>query len=164
MTETETWEGEGGAIAMPPDVPARSRIHCVTDALREGSILIAEEVRLPNSMLVRLEPYSGGWSAVTDERTRFEKDVENAGWTFFYMAGEIKVTVFDFHRPKALRAAWTRLAANIRSQGCNCIEITRVVSSSFLRLPHVSIYAHARHLQMGRLFNGQRNLAESRKV
>src|SRR4249920_1641509 len=119
MTETDTWEGEGGAIAPSPGMPARSNIHSVADVLREGSILIAEGVRLPNSMLVHLEPYSGGWSAVTDERTTFEKEVENAGWTLFYMAGEIKVTVFNFHRPKALRAAWTRLAANVRSQECN---------------------------------------------
>ena len=156
MTETDTWEGEGGATVSSPVVGVRSNIHCVTDAIREGSILIADGVGLPDSMLLRLEPYSGGWSAVTDDRKAFEKEVESAGWTFFYMAGEIKVTVFDFHRPKALRAAWIRLVANIRSQGCNCIQITRIAGKSFMKVPYVSIYAHPRHLQQGRVFKGQR--------
>lgn len=155
MIEAETWEGEGGATATPPGDAARPSIHSVTDAIKAGSILIEEGIPLPGSMLLRLEPYSSGWSAVTGGRTAFEKEVEKAGWTFFFMAGEIKVTVFDFDRQKALRAAWKRLIADVKSQRCNCIQITRIIGKSFLGVPHLSIYAHPRHLQKGAVFSWQ---------
>ena len=70
------------------------------------------------------------------------------------MAGEIKATVFGFDKQKALRTALKRLIADVRSQHCNSIEITGVVDKSFLRMPCVSVSAHARHLQKGQLFSG----------
>ena len=142
-------------MVTPPGVAARSSIHRVTDAIRAGSILIDDGIPLPSSILLRLEPYSSGWSAVTGERPAFEKEVGQAGWTFFFMAGEIKVTVFDFDRQKAVRAAWKRLIADVRSQGCNCIQITRVAGKSFLGVPYLNIFAHPRHLQKGLVFSRQ---------
>ena len=68
------------------------------------------------------------------------------------MAGEIKATVFGFDRQKALRAALKRLIADVKSQHCNSIEITRVTGKSFLRVPYVSVSAHPRHLQKGMSF------------
>ena len=153
---TEAWEGEGGATPAPPGVAATSGMRFVTDAISAGSILIEEGTTLPNSILLRLAPYSSGWSAVTGERSALEKEAEKAGWTFFFMAGEIKATVFDFDRHKALRAALARLIANVKSQNCNSIQITRVTGKSFLKVPYLSVYAHPRHLQMGPVFSGRR--------
>jgi hypothetical protein len=70
------------------------------------------------------------------------------------MAGEIKTTVFGFDRQHALCAALQRLIAVVKSQHCNGIEITRVTEKSFLKVPYVSVSAHARHLQKGQLFSG----------
>jgi len=72
----------------------------------------------------------------------------------FFMAGEIKTTVFGFDRQHALRAALERLIAVVKSQHCNSIEITRVTDKSFLKVPYVTVSAHARHLQKGQLFSG----------
>ena len=87
-------------------------------------------------------------------RSAFEKTIHEEGWTLFFMAGEIKTTVFGFDRQHALRAALKRLIAVVKSQHCNGIEITRVTDKSFLKVPHVSVSAHARHLQKGQLFSG----------
>jgi hypothetical protein len=70
------------------------------------------------------------------------------------MAGEIRATVFGFDRQKALRTALKRLIADVKSQHCNSIEITRVISKSFLTVPYVSVSAHPRHLQKGMFFPG----------
>ena len=88
-----------------------------------------------------------------DARSRFEKTIQEEGWTFFFMAGEIKATVFGFDKQKTLRAALKRLIRNVKSQHCNSIEITRVVGKSFLRVPYVSVSAHPRHLQKGKVFS-----------
>ena len=109
---------------------------------------------MPKSLMLQSESNSNGWAAVKDARSTFEKTIQEAGWTFFFMAGEIKATVFGFDRQKALRAALKRLITDVKSLHCNSIEITGVVDKSFLRMPYVSVSAHARHLQKGRLFSG----------
>jgi hypothetical protein len=60
--------------------------------------------------------------------------------------------VFGFDRQKALHAALKRLIADVKSQHCNSIEITRVMGKSFLKVPYVRVSAHPRHLQKGMCF------------
>jgi hypothetical protein len=129
-----------------------STSHAMTDAIAAGSILIEEGTHVPNSQPLERESFSNGWAAVGSSRSAFEKEVREAGWTFFFMAGEIKATVFGFDRKKTLRAALKRLIAKVKSQNCNSMEITQVTGKSFLKLPYVSVSAHARHLQKGLVF------------
>jgi len=124
----------------------------MTDPITAGSILVEQGTYLPKSLLLQSESNSNGWVAVKDARSTFEKAIQEAGWTFFFMAGEIKATVFGFDRQKALRAALKRLIADVKSQHCNSFEITRVLGKSFLKVPYVSVSAHPRHLQKGMCF------------
>src|SRR5437899_2656199 len=103
----------------------------MTDPITAGSILVEEGTHLPNALLLQSESYSNGWAAVKDTRSTFEKTIQEAGWTFFFMAGEIKATVFGFDKQKALRTALKRLITDVKSQHCNSIEITRVMGKSF---------------------------------
>ena len=125
----------------------------MTDAITAGSILIQEGTYPPNSQPLQTGSQSSGWAAVENSRPMFEKEVRAAGWTFFFMAGGIKATVFGFDRQKTLRAALKRLMTNVKSQNCNSIEITQVTGRSFLKLPYVSVSAHPRHLQKGMVFH-----------
>jgi len=126
----------------------------MTDTITAGNILVQEGTHLPSSLLLQNGADSNRWAAVNGARSTFEKAIQEEGWTFFFMAGEIKATVFGFDRRKALRSALKRLVANVKSQHCNSIEITRVTSKSFLKVPYVSVCAHPRHLQKGMLFSG----------
>jgi hypothetical protein len=123
--------------------------------IEAGSIFIDGDARLPNSDLLQREPHASGWSQVTSVRSTFGKEIPGAGWTFFFMAGEIKTTVFGFDRAKALATALSRLIASVKDQKCNCIEITEITDKSFLKLPYVSVSAHGRHLQKGQTFSGR---------
>jgi len=122
----------------------------MVETIAAGSILVEQGTQLPNSP--EFQRSSNGWAAVRDARPTFEKEIKAAGWTFFFMAGEIKATVFGFDRQKTLRAAIGQLTANAKSHNCNSIEITQVTDKSFLRLPYVSVTAHQRHLQKGLVF------------
>ena len=126
----------------------------MTDIITAGRIWVQEGNHLPKSFPVRSESDSNGWAAIGDDRPAFEKTIQETGWTFFFMAGEIKTTVFGFDRQKALRTALRRLIADVKAQHCNSIEITQVTSKSFLNVPYVSVTAHPRHLQTGLLFSG----------
>jgi hypothetical protein len=125
------------------------------DTIAAGSVFIDEGAQLPNSVLLQREPHSSGWAKVTNVRSAFGKEIPDAGWTIFFMAGEIKTTVFGFDRERALGIALSRLIANVKGEKCNCIEITQVTGNSFLKIPYVSVSAHPRHLQKGRAFAGQ---------
>lgn len=127
----------------------------MTDAITAGSILIEGRAHLPASMRLHTEPDASGWATLNGSRPTFEKEVQEAGWTFFFMAGEIKATVAGFDRQKTMRAALQRLKRNVKSHNCNAIEITEVTVKSFFKVPYVSVSAHARHLQKGLTFSGQ---------
>jgi len=127
----------------------------MTGAIAAGSILIEGRAHLPNSMRLQSEPDANGWTTLDGERPAFEKVVQEAGWTFFFMAGEMHATVFGFDRQKTLRAALRRLIVNAKSHNCNAIEITQVTDKSFFKVPYVNVCAHARHLQKGLTFSGQ---------
>jgi hypothetical protein len=134
----------------------------MADTIKAGSIWVMDGAHLPPSLLLQSPSDSNGWAAVQDDGPTFEKAVQKAGWTLFFMAGEIEATVLGFDREKAVRAAFKRLIANVTSQHCNSIEITRVTGTSFLGVPYVSVSAHARHLQKGVCFSANR--ADSDRV
>ncbi len=120
-----------------------------------------ESAHLPNALLLQRESDSTGseitgWAEIKDSRSTFEKAIREAGWTFFFMAGEIQATVFGFDKPKALRTALKRLIIDVQSQHCNSIEIGQVADKSLLGLPYVLVTAHVRHLQKGTLFQDKR--------
>ena len=123
----------------------------MTNPITAGSILVGESAHLPNALL-QSETDANGWAQIKDSRPTFEKAIREAGYTFFFMAGEIEATVFGFDKPKALRTALTRLITDVQSQHCNSIEISQVADKSLLGLPYVRVTAHVRHLQKGTLF------------
>lgn len=124
------------------------------DAIKTGTILIENGTLLPNSLVLASEPYSKGWTTVTNLRSDFETDINHAGWTFFFIAGEIHATVFGFNAEKAVHTAVERLIGNAKSQNCNCLEIGQVTTKSFLGLPFASVSAHSRHIQKSLVLAG----------
>ena len=124
------------------------------DIIKAGTILIENGTLLPRSLALASEPYSRGWTTVSNVRSDFERDISQAGWTFFFLAGAIHATVFGFNAEVAVHTAVDRLITNAKSQNCNCLEIGQVTMKSFLGLPFASVSAHTRHIQRGPVFAG----------
>ena len=122
------------------------------DVLKTGTILIEQGTVLPKSLLLTSEPYSTGWTAVTNVRAEFEKDISRAGWTFFFLAGTIRETAFGFDKQKAVHTAVERILADLKSQECNCLEITGVTMKSFLGMSYACVTGHSRHIQGNSVF------------
>jgi hypothetical protein len=123
--------------------------------IREGIILIESDARRPVSLVFRSSSFLNGWGVVGNDRSLLEKEMKDAGWIFFFIAGQIKTTVFGFDEQKTLPAALKRLAVNVKAQNCNSFEITHITRSSFLGVSRVNVSAHARHLQTGLVCFGQ---------
>jgi len=127
----------------------------MADTLKAGTILIEDGTIVPECFRRETEPDSTGWKSVANPDPReLDRKLNQAGWIFFYMAGEIKSTVFGLDRQKALRSALKRVMFQVKAQNCNGLQITHVTSGSFLNFPRVSISAHSRHIQQGSVFCG----------
>lgn len=103
---------------------------------------------MPKSLLLEGGSYSNDWRSVSNlGLNELDAAIHQAGWTFFFMAGEIKITSFGFDKKSAMRRAVKRVIANVESHKCNCVEITEVSAKSFLGMPYVNVSAHSRHIQ-----------------
>ena len=118
------------------------------DTIEAGSILIEGSALVPDYWLPPGEPYTNGWvCAGTRDRRQLEASIRKAGWTFFYLAGEIKAAACGFDKQRMARKAVKRLIAGLKARRLNCLEITRVTPSSFLGVPCVTVAGQARHIQ-----------------
>ena len=125
--------------------------------IEAGTILIETGTLIPDSWLPPGEPCSNGWLAVgMQERPGLEANIHKAGWTFFYLASEIKATAWGFDEQKTARKAVNRLIASLKTERLNCLEITRVTLRSFLGFPYVTVSGHARHVQESLVLSGIR--------
>jgi hypothetical protein len=126
----------------------------MTDRIRAGTMLIADGTPMPESVVVSTEYHSGGWSSIVRcTSAQLDKQIEDAGWTFFYMAGEIHTSGFGFNDQSRTDRAVAHLIAAVKRDNCNCLEITKVKRRSFLGLRYTSLIAHARHIQRSRSFH-----------
>jgi len=114
------------------------------------AIFIQEAILLPATHSIKSEKFLPGWRVVKNlDSDALARTIEDADWHSFYLAGEIKATVFGLNRPGTIRRAVRSVLARQRPQKFNCLEVTGVISKRFLGIPFVSIIAHSRHIQHG---------------
>jgi hypothetical protein len=123
----------------------------MTDAIKTGTILIAAGASMPASLGLA---GSNGWRSVDNQDSQLDTAIRQAGWTFFFMAGEIKITAFGWDREQAAHRAMKQVLSSVEAQHCNCVEFTSVSTKSFLGMPHASVTAHSRHIQKSSAFAG----------
>ncbi len=129
------------------------------DRIRVGTMLVADDTRMPATLVVGREHYSAGWSSIIKfTSAELGRALESAGWTFFYMAGEICTSGFGFNDRSRTARAVARVVNAVRRENCNCLEITQVRKRSFLGLSYTSLVAHARHIQRNRSFHDASNV------
>jgi hypothetical protein len=135
------------------------REETMTDRIRVGTMLIADGTHTPESLVVDTERYSAGWSSITGSTSvQLGKEIENAGWAFFYMAGEIRTSGFGLSDQSRTARAVAHLINAVRRENCNCLEITQMRRRSVLGLSYTSLVAHARHIQRSRSFHDPSNI------
>jgi hypothetical protein len=120
------------------------------EMIKAGTILIKEGTRLPDALTFESELYSPGWRTVIGlDGYVMDRKTHDAGWTFFCLAGETKVTVFGVDEEKMVRRAVKQIAEKLESQ-FNSLEITRVSSEPskrFFGVRYVTVCAQSRHIQ-----------------
>jgi hypothetical protein len=131
----------------------------MTDRIRAGTMIIEDGTVTPESLVVDTEPYSAGWSTIAKSTSaQLGRELESAGWTFFYMADEIRTRGFGFNDQSRTDRAVAQAVDAAKLENCNCLEVTQMRRHSFLGLPYTSVVAHARHIQQSRRFQGPSNM------
>jgi hypothetical protein len=125
-------------------------------------MLIEDGTHTPESLVVGTERYSAGWSSIIKSTSaQLGKQLEGAGWTFFYMAGEIRTSGFGFNDQSRADRAMAYTIDAVKRQNCNCLEVTQMRRRSFLGFSYTSLVAHARHIQRSRSFQDPFHLPAS---
>src|SRR6266404_2303407 len=117
---------------------------------RTRTIFIREDTRLPATLSIESEAFLPGWRVVKNlDRQALTREVEGANWNFFYLAGEMRATVFGREGLGALRWAVKCVLAKQEGQKFNSLEVTKIVSKRFLVIPFMSFAPHSCHIQQG---------------
>ncbi len=112
--------------------------------LMEGRPEITEILKLEN------EPFSKGWEMLKAAGARaLESKVSAAGWRCFFLAGEVRATVFGRPGVENGNRATRNILSKVRTNNFNCLEITQIRSGHFMGIPYTTVSAHSRHLQRG---------------
>ena len=121
------------------------------DTIKPGTILIKEGTLLPEVLRFDSEPCAPGWRLVKNlDGCGLDRKIREAGWTFFWLAGEIGATVFGLDEQKTLCRVVEQILANPESAEFNSLEIMRVASEAskrFLGVHYVTVSAQSRHIQ-----------------
>ena len=133
----------------------------MAEKINTGTILIKDGTPLPECLQFESEPYARGWRLVKDlDGHGLDRKVCEAGWTFFYMAGEVHATAVGSDLEKTTRRAVKKVIACMKSDRLNCLEIAQVAAKRFLGLPYVTVSAHVRHIQESMVLSRADRLAE----
>ncbi len=120
----------------------------MAEKITTGTILIKDGTLLPEGMQLETNPCLKGWRLVRSPGSPgIERELCEAGWTFFYMAGQVNAIAFGSDSEKTTRRGVKKVIANIESDRFNCLEISQVAAKSFLGLSYVAVAAHPRHIQ-----------------
>jgi hypothetical protein len=126
-----------------------------------GSIFMEEQPRVTQLLGLEVEPYSGDWGMVKAlNGFTLDRKIHAAGWNFFFMASEIRVTFFGALGATKIQGALKRIVATVRCQNFNSFEVTSIAAKSFLGVPYGVISAHSRHIQQ----NGSLDDTAERRV
>jgi hypothetical protein len=124
------------------------------ERIRTGVMFLENGTHMPESITLNTGQFAGGWSDILGSTSaQLSKQIEKAGWTFLFLAGEIQVNGFGMNDQSRSDHAMAHLIDAVKLRKCNCLEITRMRRRSFLGFPYTSVSAHARNIQKNRSFH-----------
>jgi hypothetical protein len=119
----------------------------MSENIKVGTILIKTETR-PGMPPLETEPCFGEWSIVkAADAFALDRQIHAAGWSFFFIAAKARTMFLGVLAPGKIQNALKRIAARMKSQHFNSLEVTEITARRFLGVPYVTVSAHPRHLQ-----------------
>jgi hypothetical protein len=125
----------------------------MAETIKTGTIFIKDGTLVPETLQLESEPCGTGWRLVKNlDGCGLDRSLQEAGWTFLYLHGEIKGTTFGFDARGNVHKATKRILAALKSGKFNGLEITQVATKRFCGLPYATVRARSRHIQDSLIF------------
>ena len=106
---------------------------------------------MPEAVRFESECSVPGWRlAKALDRCGLDREIREAGWTFFCLAGEIRTTVFGIDEGKMVRRTIEEILARPRLEKFNSLGITQLASEAskrFLGVRYVTVFAQPGHIK-----------------
>jgi hypothetical protein len=135
----------------------------MTATVQVGTILIEQRPAIAEALGLQSEPYSTGWRVVkTLDGLALDRKIHAAGWNFFFMAEQVKVTFFGAIGAKNIQNAMKRMLGKLKPMNFNCLEVTGIVAKRFLGVQYTVVSAHSRHIQESCYLDGAGERQRSR--
>jgi hypothetical protein len=136
----------------------------MTPRIQVGTILIEDRPLVTRILDLESESYSGNWSVIKAiDGLALDRKIHAAGWNFFFMAEEVKATVFGSLAAKSIQKALKRIFLKVRKQDFSCLEVTGMGENRFLGVPYTTICTHPRHIQQGCWLDSAQERATARQ-
>ena len=120
----------------------------MAEPIKTGTVLIKDGTHLPEGLQVESEPCALGWRLIKNlDGSGLGQKIQEAGWNFFCLAGEIEKTVFGFGGKDQVRRTVKRILTNLKLDQPNSLEIMLVEKKRFWGFPYATVCAHSRHIQ-----------------
>jgi hypothetical protein len=114
--------------------------------------MVRASTLIPEHLRPEFEPFWRNWELAKDSQgDALDRDIREAGWNFFFLAGHIQETAWGRLGEECTRRALKRALARARASNFNCLQVTELTAGRFLGLSYVRISAHPRHIQKGPL-------------
>jgi hypothetical protein len=127
----------------------------MTQEVQIGTILIRENPAAAQAIGFQSEPYSATWGLVKAlDGLALDRKIQAAGWSFFFMAAEMKVMFFGAIGAKSMQNAMKRMLGKLKLTNFNCLEVTGIVAKRFLGVRYPVVSAHSRHIQQSCYLDG----------
>ena len=117
-------------------------------AIKVGSVMMKKGTYLPPAAQIRGEVYAPGWTLIQNtDGNSVDRDVRKAGWSFFFLAPDIRATAWGPHDSNTIQKAVRKILAKVKPTKFNCLEISEIAAKNFMGIPYVEISGHSRHIQ-----------------
>jgi hypothetical protein len=125
------------------------------NVVQVGAILMKDGPMITKLLGPDSEPYAANWSLVKLlNGFDFDRKMRAEGWTFFFMAAEVKATFFGALGVHKIRDAVKRILGKVEKQHFNGLEVTGISTKHFFGIPYTVVTAHSRHVQQGCYLDG----------
>jgi hypothetical protein len=143
-----TFEQFRFAFSITMGVKQKHNWRAMPSTVQVGTILMKECPGMPQLIGFEIEPGLGEWSMVkVPDAFTLDRKLHAAGWSFFFMAAEVKAMFFGSLTAAKVQSALKRIVAKVKPQHFNCLEVTAIVARHFFGVPYVTVSAHSRHMQ-----------------
>jgi hypothetical protein len=131
--------------------------------LQVGSKLVELGIALPQVLEENSTKFLDNWRVMMSiSRETLFNQVAASGWNIFFIADRLNTVSIGINRDHALQRGVRQLAARVRSESYNCLEVTEIKTRHFMGIPYLYIAADMLHIQQGFMLDALSSRKKSR--